>query len=1076
MKIEDIIQFLHLLRVGGVEVNSDHTWIKSSCFAPSTPVLSSLGVVSIEDVVVGDCVLTYTDGFHRVIATHKHSPLVDVLRVSVRGLNYSFDLTCNHTVWAVKKSDYVREVSRIRSAKRRKGQSTSLDLSVEDVFVDIQELSIGSLEDGDYLIVPSLQVKVKSIESPLPVCTAYTQTNQYGVNVPCSRFPQIIPSEYPLDFDLGCFMGAYLAEGNVGFRELASGDKIPSYIAFSFKKGEKLSSKIQNLGRKLFCLEPCLKKNKTADSEQAVFSNGTLSLWFLTLFGRGAANKVIPEFVFSSPIEFIRGFLQGYWEGDGNYVLLEDGTEYKEYSTTSRNISFQLPVLLAYLGLSCRISKRKARIDKNGVKHKKSYSICVSTKQSRALGRRLSGHLMYPIKIEKLLKRPRYVHNLTVEGQQAYVVGSLSVHNCPLAPMSHAGGTDSTPSFGINVNSEGMSGWHCFEGNTGVLTQFGVSPIRLLVDQHVMLLTEGGQWVKSFVRAFGKQPLMEVTLQRNHQTKKIFCTPEHRWFTRLGSGRVIEKTTKELRPKHRLVSSIQSKPKLSKYKSDWWVCRGFVFGDGSRQKNHSRATFYGEKDRPMIPFFKRCWGKEPAGKDPKVQNIFGMPYEYKDLPGIRTDRSYLYDWLRGYVAADGCVDKKGTVILSSGTKEHLKFVRNMCSLLGIGTYGITTQERLGYGTELSELHHVRFDATTLTPDFFLLPKHRNRFSEKGQSRFRWSVVSVEETDRIEMVYCAEVPGTHSFTIEDNILTGNCFTCGSGSLAAFIHRLTWTVGATPSVHAFFLEREILSSLERKDGSDLSYPDAYSDILPCVDEAPGVPVPDEILNEYPPLMIVESYEATRVRQWFTDRDIPLDLVYEYDIRLNEDYRSFLFPITDFDENGVEKIYHLHNRSRVDKAFWYLTGKSIGRPDLVWGNKNYWFGITKVDLTQPIYLVESETDLLMLRKFGVNNVVAACGGLGADKLMRVAGAPVIYLGYDSDKAGLKYVKKSIEVLHSSALLIRLSWRTVGLKDAGDLRNQSQWDSIFAERMLVQYQGNRIYAQSVSAMAYRDRYANSL
>ncbi len=40
------------------------------------------------------------------------------------------------------------------------------------------------------------------------------------------------------------------------------------------------------------------------------------------------------------------------------------------------------------------------------------------------------------------------------------------------------------------------------------------------------------------------------------------------------------------------------------------------------------------------------------------------------------------------------------------------------------------------------------------------------------------MVSVEPTDRNEEVYCAEVPETHAFALDDNILTGNCFGCGA----------------------------------------------------------------------------------------------------------------------------------------------------------------------------------------------------------------------------------------------------------------------------------------------------------
>ena len=61
-------------------------------------------------------------------------------------------------------------------------------------------------------------------------------------------------------------------------------------------------------------------------------------------------------------------------------------------------------------------------------------------------------------------------------------------------------------------------------------------------------------------------------------------------------------------------------------------------------------------------------------------------------------------------------------------------------------------------------------------------------ARKSVEELCWTVVSVEETDREEEVYCAEVPGEHAFALEDNILTGNCFGCGAhGDIIGFVMR-------------------------------------------------------------------------------------------------------------------------------------------------------------------------------------------------------------------------------------------------------------------------------------------------
>lgn len=46
-------------------------------------------------------------------------------------------------------------------------------------------------------------------------------------------------------------------------------------------------------------------------------------------------------------------------------------------------------------------------------------------------------------------------------------------------------------------------------------------------------------------------------------------------------------------------------------------------------------------------------------------------------------------------------------------------------------------------------------------------------------RLCFQVQSVTQTDRIEEVYCAQVPEFGAFVLEDGIVTGNCFSCGKG---------------------------------------------------------------------------------------------------------------------------------------------------------------------------------------------------------------------------------------------------------------------------------------------------------
>ncbi|NJL44440.1 MAG: hypothetical protein HC945_03970 [Nitrosarchaeum sp.] len=131
--------------------------------------------------------------------------------------------------------------------------------------------------------------------------------------------------------------------------------------------------------------------------------------------------------------------------------------------------------------------------------------------------------------------------------------------------------------------------------------------------------------------------------------------------------------------------------------------------------------------------------------------------------------------MAGYFAADGTVSKDGQVSINSVNKDNLLFVKDVCSILGIGTYSICTDSRI---SNLTDKPHTMYELTfmrdTLTEEFFINTSHKDRWLANASTRKKhWSVLSVEKTDRREEVYCAQVRDHYKFTLEGNILTGNC---------------------------------------------------------------------------------------------------------------------------------------------------------------------------------------------------------------------------------------------------------------------------------------------------------------
>lgn len=326
---------------------------------------------------------------------------------------------------------------------------------------------------------------------------------------------------------------------------------------------------------------------------------------------------------------------------------------------------------------------------------------------------------------------------------------------------------------------------NCFARDTEMITAEGIKPIGDLVGATPTVLTGKGAWVAAPVRSFGKQRLYKLVLVRQGVEKVIHCTGDHRWFTLdqrkpyRGKGYQEFKTT-ELRPgKHRLQQVYGRSYKNKVKASPFGVAHGFTFGDGNTSRGLRHATsvnLVGEKDANLQPFFALC----PSLDQPSINAVrySALPNFFREMPSIRENHSYLLGWLMGYFAADGSCHKTGQVVISSSIRANIEFVRDVCAVLGIGTYNIRRDDCI---SNLTRRPHTMFKMTLqrshLDESFFVIPQHRENFVVAGGDEVRrhryWMVKSVMATDRVEEVFCATVPEDHTFALEGNIVTGNC---------------------------------------------------------------------------------------------------------------------------------------------------------------------------------------------------------------------------------------------------------------------------------------------------------------
>lgn len=326
----------------------------------------------------------------------------------------------------------------------------------------------------------------------------------------------------------------------------------------------------------------------------------------------------------------------------------------------------------------------------------------------------------------------------------------------------------------------GYNNNNCFSGDTRAVTDQGIVRLRDIAGRSVRVRGIGGGWKAARVESFGVQKLMRLKLKRPGRDRDVYVTADHRWFVDLPGKQRVERTTASLLPGDRL-PTIYGRLGNRIRPSAFGIAQGIVFGDGTRGKTLNTAAVLvlcGDKNRSLVRYFPNNHAVEIA-TGLQVRNL---PRFWKDPPRLDDCQSFLYGWLAGYFAADGAASEDGSYVLSSASRTHLEVARDVAVMLGIGTNEIGETMRVGLGSEPTPLYRLPLIGYTLRSDFFLMDHHRERFEASSARRpHPWTVVSVEETERVEEVFCAVVPDGNAFVIEGNILTGNCKGCPKGGM-------------------------------------------------------------------------------------------------------------------------------------------------------------------------------------------------------------------------------------------------------------------------------------------------------
>jgi len=173
-----------------------------------------------------------------------------------------------------------------------------------------------------------------------------------------------IPDVFTLNEENGCFIGLFLAEGNVHNNNICITNNdvaIRQFVKQWFDKHGIVWTERSKI-------------NKIGGLTTTVVAGSSILAKFLTRFvGHGAANKYVPTEAFISPQSFIVGILNGYYSGDGTV-----SKNSVDVGSASKRLIEGITMLLSRIGVFGKVFKTQLKSNNLGTKNiKPTYRLSI---------------------------------------------------------------------------------------------------------------------------------------------------------------------------------------------------------------------------------------------------------------------------------------------------------------------------------------------------------------------------------------------------------------------------------------------------------------------------------------------------------------------------------------------------------------------------------------------------------------------------------------------------------------------------------------------------------------------------
>jgi DNA polymerase III subunit alpha len=396
------------------------------CLLAGQEIITANGVKNVEDVRVGDLVLTHKGRFRRVLRTMRRPYKGQAYTVSLGGrYGRTLTLTEEHPV-----------LVRTRDGLVDWKKPADIDAGPANAHGGVNSWK-------SWACLPRLRAEWTKISAcdflPADFCESPQGglTRSYASKYRADQTWPSFPAELPLDYDLGYLLGMYAAEGHVGsFRGRINGE-----IGFTLHHDERrLADRITKLLNR-FGASAVVYDRADRHSLEIKAANTPLAFLLIGLVGKGAGTKRVPAQVLNGPPEVRKGFLDGLLDGDGRNPLRESNASgRRDLKTASRSLAWGVRALLADIGHWVSVTTGEAPSTFPWGSGTRSYRwYMLSFHPNRRYSRTMEDdrYLYRPISAVEPENLDTEVFNFEVEEDNSYV-SDFVLHNCEayLAPAS----------------------------------------------------------------------------------------------------------------------------------------------------------------------------------------------------------------------------------------------------------------------------------------------------------------------------------------------------------------------------------------------------------------------------------------------------------------------------------------------------------------------------------------------------------------------------------------------------------------------------------------------------------------